>query len=322
MPTKTQSCDPDSFRLLARVARMYHERGIRQPEIAANLRISQSSVSRLLRQASDIGIVRTVVSLPSGVYTDLEDELERRYGLLDSVVVDTDGTPGDPGRTLGASAAAYLRETLDNGDVVGLPACSPILLATVEAMRPKIGLEVKLVTQISEGNGDPRSQIATARLIDRLANVTGAKPILLPGPSLSNNRTTRRALLGEPAVSRAQDSWRQLSVALLDINRVQPHATQPHPDDVGDPGHDVDLAALGAVGRICVCYFDEQGEPINSHLNERLLSIPADRLKAVPRRIGIVTKPGTKTAIVAAITGGWVNTLITDLGTARRLVDD
>ena len=51
------------LRLIAKVARMYYEGGIRQPQIAAELNMSQARVSRLLRQASEIGVVRTVVSL-------------------------------------------------------------------------------------------------------------------------------------------------------------------------------------------------------------------------------------------------------------------
>ena len=75
----------DQLRLMAKVARMYHERGIRQSQIAADLHISQARVSRLLAQAVELGVVRTTVTLPGGVYTDLEEALEERYGLLDSV---------------------------------------------------------------------------------------------------------------------------------------------------------------------------------------------------------------------------------------------
>src|SRR3981081_3745877 len=74
---------PDQLRLLTKVARMYHERGLRQPQIAAQLHISQPRVSRLLKQAVEIGIVRTMVVPPSGVYTDLEEAIEQRYGIDD-----------------------------------------------------------------------------------------------------------------------------------------------------------------------------------------------------------------------------------------------
>lgn len=56
---------PDHVRLLVKVARMYHERGVRQPEIAAQLSMSQPRVSRLLKEAVERGVVRTVVVSPT-----------------------------------------------------------------------------------------------------------------------------------------------------------------------------------------------------------------------------------------------------------------
>ena len=79
VPIRTPA--PDQLRLLTKVARMYHERGLRQPQIAAQLHISQPRVSRLLKQAAEMGIVRTMVVPPTGVYTDLEEAIERRYGM-------------------------------------------------------------------------------------------------------------------------------------------------------------------------------------------------------------------------------------------------
>ena len=73
---------------MVKVARMYHERGRKQAQIAGELHITQARVSRLLRRAADTGIVKTVVSSPAGVHTDLEERLEQRYGLIEAVVVD------------------------------------------------------------------------------------------------------------------------------------------------------------------------------------------------------------------------------------------
>ena len=58
-------------RLITKVARMYHERGIRQVDIAETLHLSQARVSRLLKRATELGIVRTVVAVTQGVHTDL-----------------------------------------------------------------------------------------------------------------------------------------------------------------------------------------------------------------------------------------------------------
>jgi DNA-binding transcriptional regulator LsrR (DeoR family) len=312
----------DELRLLAKIARMYYERGIRQPQIAADLHISQSRVSRLLRQASELGIVRTTVTLPSGVHTHVEEELEARYGLLDSVIVDTDGGSVDVVRALGAAAAAYLSETLASGDIVGISSWSATLLATVEAMRPRPGLIVKIVTQLVGGVGDPRVQVEATRLLDRFATLTRAEPAFLPTPGLVNDPAVQRALLDDPAVTGVLQIWERLSVALVGIGSVQPSPLLQHSGNAIDRSQQAELLQLGAVGDICLRFFDQGGSLINSPFNDRVLGISADQLKAVPRRIGVAGGAKKRAAIAAAVEGGWVNTLITDLETALHLLRD
>jgi DNA-binding transcriptional regulator LsrR (DeoR family) len=65
----------DELRLMTRVARMYYELGLRQSEIAERLFLSQPTISRLLRRAQKEGITRITVSVPNGVYADLEETL-------------------------------------------------------------------------------------------------------------------------------------------------------------------------------------------------------------------------------------------------------
>src|SRR6478735_10558913 len=85
----------EQLRLMTKVARLYHEHGVRQPEIARRLHVSQARVSRLLKQAEQEGIVRTTVVVPEGVLTAVEDELEAVYGLREAVVVDCLDTTDD-----------------------------------------------------------------------------------------------------------------------------------------------------------------------------------------------------------------------------------
>ncbi|MFB4284355.1 hypothetical protein ACBJ59_54385 [Nonomuraea sp. MTCD27] len=53
---------------------MYHEQGIRQPEIAAALDLSLPRVSRLLKEAVTRGLVRTVVTLPALVFASVNSD--------------------------------------------------------------------------------------------------------------------------------------------------------------------------------------------------------------------------------------------------------
>ena len=60
---------------MTRVARMYYENDLNQPQIAEQLHISQAKVSRLLKRAGELGIVRVAVVPPPGGHSELEEQL-------------------------------------------------------------------------------------------------------------------------------------------------------------------------------------------------------------------------------------------------------
>jgi len=178
-PTEEQS------RLMVKVARMYHERGRKQAQIASELHITQARVSRLLRKAADAGIVKTVVSSPAGVHTDLEERLEQCYGLIEAVVVDAlSSEERDIAQNLGAAAAVYLESTLLGNEIVGISSSSATLLAAVTFLGRATSPVVTDVVQLVGGVGEPQVQIDANRLLTTFASATGATPIFLPAPGL------------------------------------------------------------------------------------------------------------------------------------------
>ena len=54
----------DELRLLTKVSRMYHERGLRQAAIADQLNLSQATISRLLKRAEEIYLEMMRALLP------------------------------------------------------------------------------------------------------------------------------------------------------------------------------------------------------------------------------------------------------------------
>ena len=71
MPRSEEDVVTERLRLTGVVARLYHVHGVRQREIGSRLGISQARVSRLLHQAEELGLVRTVVSVPVGLHPEL-----------------------------------------------------------------------------------------------------------------------------------------------------------------------------------------------------------------------------------------------------------
>jgi DNA-binding transcriptional regulator LsrR (DeoR family) len=151
----TDTVYSEQVRLLTKVARIYHERNMKQPQIAQQLHISQPRVSRLLKQAVESGIVRTTVLAPRGVHSELEEQIEQAYGLSEVVIADTDAQAGEQDilRALGSAAAVYLETTLIGGERIGVSSWSETLLATVEAMHPRPTPVADQVVQMLGGVG-------------------------------------------------------------------------------------------------------------------------------------------------------------------------
>lgn len=305
---------------MTKVARLYYEHRLRQAEIARRLHISQARVSRLLNQAEREGIVRTTVVVPDGVRTALEEALEESYVLREVVVVECLDT-SDEGIAydLGVAAAAYLEATMTGGDVVGISSWSATLLSAVDAMRPLPRRAAKRIVQLFGGVGNPAAVAHASRLTHRLAELTGAKPTLLLAPGIAVSPEARDALMQDQFVEAALEALDDVTLALVGIGALQPSSLLQSSGNIFSEHELQTLGMLGAVGDICLRFFDAEGSPVASNLDERVIGVTPDQLRRVERSVGVAGGARKYDSIRGALLGGWINVLITDHITAERL---
>lgn len=310
----------DELRLLAKVARLYYGNGLRQSEITERLNVHQSTVSRLLKRAEKEGIVRITFSMPSGLHPELEDELQSAFGLREAIVVDAIDAEDQIARDLGAAAAFYLETTLKSSDVVGISSWSASLLAMVEAMHPHPRAAGARVVQILGGIGNPGAEVHATHLTRRLANLVGGTATLLPAPGAVGSGEAKRILLKDRYVQEATSLFKSVTLALVGIGAVEPSKLLAASGNVFSPQELKSLSARGAVGDICLRFFDAAGVPVTTPLNDRVISMELSQLKQVRRVVGLAGGKRKTAAIRGALAGGWINVLITDRSTAERLL--
>lgn len=308
------------LRLMTKIAHLYHEQGLRQSEIAGLLHISQAKVSRLLKRAGEVGIVRTVVVVSQGVHTDLEQALEQRYGLLEAVVADVDGSESAILAGIGSAGASYLEAVLSGGERIGISSWSQTLLSVVDRLRPLRTAGAESVVQLVGGVGVASVQAQANRLLSELAGLIGASPTFVPAPGLVGGAGMRESLLADPAMESVAADWSNLTMALVGIGSLQPSALLEQSGNAIAPSEQATLLRLGAVGDVCTRFFDATGELVRSDLDTRVVGVDPETFRAIPRRIGLAGGQRKHHAIRAAIAGNWVNVLVTDLATARALL--
>lgn len=313
----------NEMRLVVRVARMYYEWDMKQATIAKQLGLSQPTVSRLLQQAKTEGVLRISVSVPQGIYTDLEEDLVKRYRLRDAIVVDCSGETDERfiERQIGAAAAYYLESALRPNEVVGISSWSATLLALVDAMHPVPRKGEIRVVQILGGVGSPSAETHAGRLTSRLADLLGGTAIFLPAPGIVGSAAAMEAITADHYVRGTLNLFDHVTTALVGIGTVEPSKLLASSGNHFSASELEELRRQGAVGDVVLRYFDAQGVPVNTPLSQRVISMRLDQLRKVDRSIGVAGGQRKLNAILGALRGGWINVLVTDYQTARRLVE-
>jgi DNA-binding transcriptional regulator LsrR (DeoR family) len=313
--------DVDRHRLMAKVARLYHNSGLRQVEIADRLRISQTRVSRLLQQAQDHGIVRTVVVPLVGLNSEVEEELERRYEVAEVHVVDS-VSDDDTGLTteLGEAAASILINVPVDVPVIGVTSWSRTLRHMVDALQA-VRTGTTTVVELVGDLGPPEQQHEAARVTQRLAALAGARPVFLTTPGVVSSPQVREALLSHDTYAReALGLLDTLDLALVGVGSCEVVAPLQAGNNFFSEEQLRDVAAAGAVGQICLRFLDAYGKPVPSPLDELVTGITWEQLRSAKRRWIIAGGPDKYPAIRAVLLGGWADTLVTDAATARWLL--
>jgi DNA-binding transcriptional regulator LsrR (DeoR family) len=310
----------DELRLMTKVSRMYYEQGLRQTEIMERLNMSQSTISRLLKRAEQAGIVRITVSVPSGAHPELEEALQERFGLKEAIVIDSIDDDEQIVRDLGPAAAYYVETTLRPNDVVGLSSWSAALLAMVDSMQPSTRGNGVRVVQILGGIGNPSAEVHATHLTRRFANLVGGSATLLPAPGVVGSAEARRVLMKDRFVQEAAQLMGTVTLALVGIGSIEPSRMLAESGNVFSSQELETLRAQGAVGDICLRFFNGEGLPVVSPLNDRVIGMDLTQLKKSARVVGVAGGSRKMAAVRGALMGRLVNVLITDRNTAERLL--
>ena len=310
----------EKLRLITKIAVLAHEEGQSQSAIAKKLNLSNARVSRYMKAAEDAGIVRTVVVQPKGIYVGLEKALEQKFGLREVVIVEKVENSSLI-TALGSAAATYLETTLEVSDCIGISTWSSTLLATVEAMRSRPRKVVRDVVQLIGGVGSPQAQLSASFLVGHLAALTSATPHFIAAPGVASSIEAKQAFLGEPSVSATMEAWKKITTMLVGIGAFRASPLLAASGNALSAEEEMQLEKTGAVGEICLRYFDEMGKAMKPSIENKVISIDAAAMRQIPRRIAVAGGPHKIAAIRGALSGGWVNILITDSDTARQLLE-
>ncbi|MBB3949966.1 sugar-binding transcriptional regulator [Aureimonas jatrophae] len=299
-----------------RAAWLYYDRKMTQREIAEELGVGRTTVTRLLDEALKRAEVQVWINEGGRERTDLALELERRFQLDEAIVVPHAPSEADAARSVGLALGKFLSEGLLDGQSIGV-GWGRTLTASLASLRPATNARSRVVSLcggVIEAPDDNPTDFSW-----RLASRLGASCLLYPAPLLVDSPATRRALRERCGLDRAERIAGSLDVALFSVGEVGTASTALS-RAVLPASIYAELVAAGGTCDLMCNILDAEGRTLDHPVMDCVMSVDLEALARAGHVVIATGGPGRAPAIRAAIRRVGCHTLVTDEGAALALL--
>jgi DNA-binding transcriptional regulator LsrR (DeoR family) len=311
--------DSARIALLARVASLYYDHGRTQQEIAEEIGVTRSAVSRFLAEAREKGVVEIIVHYPWRTSPDLEEALLETFGLKAARVLIREGKSYEEMlQGLGVLAAEYFNGILHDGMIIGI-SWGTALYQMIRAFRPR-NLSRAEVVQLIGATGAENVPTNGPILAQLLCRRLGCKCWNLHAPLIVGSEAGREALLQERSIKETLQQARYADVALVGIGSTRSDLYSLLRTGYVTEEEAQRIRMSGAVGDVCAQHYSVTGEWLDIDINHRVVGIDVETLRSIDTIIGVAGSSRKGQAILGALRGRYVNVLITDDQAAQKVL--
>lgn len=277
---------------LAKVAHIYYEEDRTQGEIADMLHVSRPLVSRMLREARDLGIVEIRVHSPVNSKDALLSQLCSLYRLQGGVLVPEEKNDNLMNQNLAKRVVEHLDSVQPSSLGLGWGSCIGTLAELFERMPPH-HTAVKTVCPLVGNSSVSSRKYHSDENVRIIAKALGAQPKFLHAPAFFADEAERNLLFETSRYRDISQLWDELDFAVLCIHNpsaadeVQyPHARDPR-----------------AAGHLVAYSYDINGQFLRPELN-CIAHIPIQSLSRCKHVIGLCAADVSPRALIGALNTG------------------
>ena len=307
--------------LLARVAAMYYQQELTQNEIAAALDLSRVKIYRLLKEARETQIVRILIDWPVKRALDLEARLVAQFDLDRALVLQTNAT--DPAllrRQIAQLAARYLEGALADHHTLSI-CFGSTTYEVISAIRSDFQAKVHVV-QATGSLPHALKEFDSSALTRQLAQKLGGQAHYLSSPLLADSAAAAAVIREQAVVARTLEQVRRADIALVGIGDLNPATSGFVRAGVADSQQLRAYREAGAIGDMAWQIFDSAGRLFPCELNQRIIGVRLNELRALPQTVAVAVGVDKAAAITGALQSGAINVLCTDEHAAARMISE
>ena len=298
--------------LMVKAAWYYYFENMTQQAIADRLSISRMRVIKLLENARQTGVIQFRLRSDGVGMVEQSQQLIHKYGLKDVFLIPAVGEDeSHPNESIARAGAMYIADRLGDNACINV-GYGHTLGRTLNHLATMVQSPVTCISL----TGGVSNYLPNTR-----SNVFNARLHLIPAPLLASSPEMAAAMRQESSVSEIIRMSELSSFTLVGIGSLGDSATVFRSGVLGQTDM-LYLKMHSAVGDVLCHFLDKDGRLIQSPIEDRLISMPLERLQQMHNVIGLAAGREKIEAIRAVLRGGYLDILITDEPTAALLLRD
>lgn len=287
----------DKLTKLFNIASLYYEQDKTQNEIAAIYGVSRPLISRMLKEAKELGIVKIELCHPFREDQELLVRLNHLYHIKGGVLIENKSSDSETNKAITSGALDYMKRIRGKRYGIGWGGIIGQLISDME----KRGKEVDIAEYICPllGNsGVSNRNYHSNELVRIFADRTDAQPEYLYAPALAAAEQELGLIKALENYKTVYDCWNRLDVALVNIGNYP-----STPDFASVARYGDTLKKRQAVGRLLNYFFDINGKILASDM-DYAVQIPIEILRQTPNVVGIAAANIHPKALLGALRTG------------------
>lgn len=308
---------PRDRALLVKAARLYYEQDLSQDEVAMQIGVSRSNVSRMLTDARAQGIVQIRIVEHALRDPGLESRI-RELLPIKNVRVARSLNALNELATVGSLAGEAVTERLRPNSTIAV-SWGSTLQAVVNGLEPDITPGIKLVplvggmTALSTGvNGDD--------LIRHMAEKLGATYSTVLAPVVVSSPESRDAFISEPSVAKVLEEAASADMALVGIGSRHGSSTMDLLTEAGLSNEKFNQLTSQMAGDVAARLYDVDGKQIDHGWSNRIIGLSLDQIRRIPFVIGVASGANKALGVIGAIRGGLISEVIISTSCAMAII--
>lgn len=304
-----------------KAAKYYYNENLTQQEIADRLYLSRPTVSKMLKEAKEEGIVQfKIVDIKNKCHMfELEEKLMNKFNLKNVIVAEYDDDYDNLKDKIGKAAASYFEDVVKSNMKIGI-SWGTTLKAMVQNLDFNSNVkDIELVSMVG-GSRNLLTDIQANILIENILNKYDGKGYFLYAPAIVDNEAIGENLKDNQETKEILQKSREVDVAFVGIGPEIEKSTLKETGYFNEEEIEK-LKEHNSVGDICWRFFDKNGNMANEEMDKRTIGVSLKSLKEMETVVGVAGGEEKIDSILASLKGEFLDVLITDENTARQVLE-